>query len=113
MLKKWRAWRGHSAGYLSRNMSVLSAARRYCGIKDAPNILYDRRAIAKHLRIPLPTAGKWFPRNDNDLASFIDNLGSDPAFRWTLIALNTARRPEAGLGLGSDQIDRKNRVVDR
>ena len=112
MLKKWRASHGHSAGYLSRNMSVLSAAVRHCGIKDAPEIIYDRKTIAKLLRIPPPTAGKWFPRDDDDLARFIDGLGSELAFRWTLIALNTACRPEAGLDLGPDQVDRKNGLVD-
>ncbi len=112
ILKVWRARHGHAAGYLARNMNMLSAAVRYCGAQPTPRIIHDPRTIAKLLRIPPPVAGKWFPRDDDDLARFIDNLGSEMAFRWTVIALNTACRPEAGLDLGPSQIDHKLGLID-
>ncbi len=112
ILKVWRARHGHAAGYLARNMSMLSAAIRYCCAQPFPKIIHDPRTIAKLLRIPPPVAGKWFPREDDDLARFIDNLGSEPAFRWIMIALNTACRPEAGLDLGPKQIDLERGLID-
>ncbi len=112
IMRKWHDTHGHSAGYLSRNMSMLSAAIRYCGTRHAPKIIQHPRTIAKLLRIAPPTAGKWFPRDDDDLARFIDNLKSELAFRWTIIALNTACRPEAAIDLGPEQIDLKNGLVD-
>jgi integrase len=112
IMRKWLETHGHSAGYLSRNMSMLSAAVRYCGTRHAPKIIHDPRTIAKLLRIAPPTAGKWFPREDDDLARFINSLKSELVFRWTMIALNTACRPEAAIDLGPDQIDLTYGLVD-
>lgn len=110
ILRVWRETNGHSVGYMSRNMSVLAAAIEHCGIKDPPKIRYNKNWIAEKLRAPAPVAGKWIPKDD-ELARFIDGLKSDTAFYWTIIAINTACRPEAALDLGPDQIDLESRLV--
>lgn len=110
ILKSWRDSYGHSAGYMSRNMSVLAAAIEHCGIETRPKIHYNKNWIADKLHIPAPVAGRWIPKDD-ELVRFIDALVSDRAFYWTIIALNTACRPEAALDLGPDQIDVDARLV--
>ena len=110
ILKVWRNRFGHSVGYMSRNMTVLSAAIEHSRIKDAPKVYYNKNWIAEKMRMPAPVAGKWIPKDDQ-LAQFIDELSSEKAFHWLMIALNTACRPEAALDLGPSQIDLDARLV--
>jgi len=111
ILMEWRRRHGHSASYMSRNMSVLNAALQHCRTDRPPRILYSPRLIARLLRLPPPKAGRWFP-GDDDLARFIDGLGSEWALRWTIIALNTACRPQAGIDLTPAQIDFRHRLIN-
>jgi len=112
ILKPWLARHGHAAKYLSRNMSMLTAAMRHCRIPNPPKIIYDPNTLAKMLRIVPPKMGRWFPRSDDDLARFLDNLTSDAAFRIAMIMLNTGCRPEVAIDLGLDQADFDNMLID-
>lgn len=94
----------HSVAYIARNMGVLNAALKYAKLPDAPEVLYNQNKIAEQLELPDPVPRNWIPTMD-ELATFIDNLASENAFRWTLIALNTACRPAAGLELSPFQRD--------
>lgn len=102
---------GHSVKTISRNMSVLSAALAFGRIEAGHRILYNPLWIAEFLGVPDPAPRNWIP-TDEELARFLDCLSSEAAFRWTVIALNTACRPEAGLDLAPAQRDRQFGLLD-
>lgn len=108
----WREQHGHSANYMARNMTVLKSAIDYCGIINPPQIIQTEAGIAKRMKIRKTTKGKWFPKSEDDLARFIDKLGSDAAFKWTIIALCTSCRPDAGVDLGPAQVNTADRLLD-
>lgn len=113
--KLWTYWRktyGHSANYMARHMSVLKAAIDHCGVKNPPHIIQTEARIARSLKIKKTNKEKWFPKSDDDLARFVDAQTSDYAFRWIIVALTTACRPEAGIDLGPSQFDYENMILD-
>lgn len=110
LMRSWRQKHHHAATTISRNLTVLSAAIGHARIKDAPKIFYGANYISRRLNIP-GGQRRWFPTDDDAFARFIDALGSDAAFHWTIIAMNTLCRPEAALDLGPAQIDLANGLV--
>lgn len=111
LMKRWREDFGHSAATISRTLSVLKSAITHCGIEGAPQIQHPERQVCKLLRIKPNNKEKWIP-SDDELARFLDALGSELAFRWIMICLNTACRPEAGIDLGPASINTENRTID-
>src|SRR5579883_466925 len=111
---KWSSEQGHGPSYISRNLSVLSAAVRH-GLKEqAPKVVTSYRSIAELLGVPEPEPRGCIP-TDEDLARFLDSLADDKAehvFQYCLIALNTLARPEAVLNLTSVQVDHRFGLIE-
>lgn len=111
---EWSKNLGHSPAYTSRNASVLSAALRH-GMKGAvPPVSTCGKTIAVHQGVSEPQPREWIP-SDDELARFLDSLQterSEHVFRYVLLALNTAARPEAILDLDPSQIHFDRGLID-
>jgi len=90
----WGIARGHSLGYISRNLSVLAAACAHA--KLSIDIVYDEATILAtwpELK-PKPRRTVFIP-SDEELARFLSADMPDNLFRWAVMACLTAGRPEA------------------
>ena len=129
---KWSIARfAHSAGTISRNLSVASAAfyfgRKQQIIRDgfgneievtlldsAPHVVTQAREVARLTDIPDSTPRDWLPSFE-EFGVFIDRIDvrQENLFRFVMMALNTWSRPEAIIDLRTDrQIDWAFGVVD-
>ncbi|MEN2980906.1 tyrosine-type recombinase/integrase [Tistrella bauzanensis] len=112
------ARRGHAPGYISRTMSVLSAAighaRRDGVIMAAPLITLSRDRIAAIIGAPDEHTHRRL--DIADLAAMVSALGdtrrSAHLHRYVILALNTLGRPDAVCDLTRAQIDHEMRVID-
>lgn len=120
---------GHSAGTIARSLTVASAAMHFAAreqtIDDpdggkrtvrlmtvAPEVRHDAEWVAGVARIPVPQKRQWVPTIEQ-VARFIDCIGSELAFRYIVINLNTWGRASAIMELDfKRQIDRANGLVD-
>ena len=119
---------GHSAKYISRNLSVIAAAMHFAAeeqavdddiegrrivrlMSQAPRIRYDPNWIAKVARIAAPQKRDWVPELE-EMASFIDCIRSENCFRFVVIALNTWARAEAILELDLKRQVRRTGLLD-
>ena len=106
---EWSRDRGHSVAYISRNLSVLSAALRD-GLGDkAPRVMTWAATIANKIGESEPEPNEWIP-TDKQLAQFLDTFQSgqgEHVFRYCILALNTLARPSALLELVHSQVDRE------
>ena len=110
----WSKKQGHSPAYTSRIASVLSAGLRHGMKGTAPRVVTCGRTIASYQGVQEPQPREWIP-TDDDLARFLDGLLTEPSehvFRYVLLALNTAARPEAILNLHPTQIDFERGLLD-
>lgn len=106
---------GHSAKYISRNLSVIAAAMHFAAkeqaIEDelqeertvqlmnrAPDIRYDPEWIAQTAKIPAPRRRDWVPSIE-EMARFIDCIRSERFFRFVIMTLNTWARAETVMEL--------------
>jgi integrase len=121
----------HSAGTISRNLSVASAAfhfgRKQQIVRDgfgnesevllldgAPDVVTQAREVARLTSIPDSVPRDWLP-SFSEFGSFIDSIDvrQENLFRFVMIALNTWARPEAIVDLRTDrQVDWVFGVVD-
>lgn len=126
---RWAGSQGHSAAYISRNLSVAAAAMHFAAqeqsvddgdggrrivrlMSTAPKVRYDPEWIASVARIDAPQKRSWVP-TIQEMARFVDCIRSEHAFRFIIIALNTWARPEAIMELDfRRQIDTDAGLVD-
>jgi integrase len=120
---KWSAAEfGHSPAYVSRVLSVASAACRYAAktklVKNAageireakllryvPEINYDAKWLAEVMRVAEPKPRDYIPSFE-ELASLLDMKSSELLRRYDIIALNTWARPQAIMDLSvKKQVD--------
>lgn len=120
---------GHSPSYISRNLSVISAACQFAAktivrqtssgdftevklLRFAPEICYDVKWLAEMTQRAEPKPREYVPSFE-ELASLLDMDGSEILRRYDLIALNTWARPEAVVDLSvRAQIDFEHGLVD-
>jgi integrase len=122
---------GHSAGTISRHLSVASAAfhfgRKQQIVRDgfgnesevllldaAPDVVTQAREVARLTSIPDSVPRDWLP-SFSEFGAFIDGIDirQENLFRFVMIALNTWARPEAIIDFRTDrQIDWAFGVVD-
>ena len=120
---------GHSSKYISRVLSVISAALRYAAdeqpvddpddgrrivrlMSHAPKVRYDPGWIAETAKIAAPQRRSWVPTID-ELARFLDQVRAEHAFRYCILALNTWGRAEAIMELDlRRQLDRDSGLLD-
>ena len=121
----------HSAGTISRNLSVVNAAFRF-GCKpqivrdgfgneievtlldSAPPVVTQPKEVARLTALPESTPRDWLPSFEQ-FGAFIDKIDvrQENLFRFVIMALNTWARPEAIIDLRkAAQIDWPFGVVD-
>jgi integrase len=111
---EWSRDQDHSAAYIARNLSVLSASMRHALGADAPKLWTWAPTVAEKLGMPDPGIREWIPTNEQ-LAAFLDALDSAQAehvFRYCILALNTLARPAAVLELTAAQVDHALELID-
>ncbi len=117
---KWCAVEfGHSPAYVSRILSVVSAACHYAAktkliknangemreaklLRYAPEIDYDAKWLAEVMQVAEPKPRDYIPSFE-ELASLFDMKSSELLRRYDIIALNTWARPEAIMELSVRQ----------
>ena len=75
---EWSRDQDHSAAYIARNLSVLSAAMRHALGADVPKLWTWAPTVAEKLGMPDPGIREWIPTNEQ-LAAFLDALDSAQA----------------------------------
>lgn len=105
--------KGHSVAYISRILSVLSAALNRAmdegHLSSAPRILAGKSTVAEILDKPAPQPREWIPTMAQ-LGAIYDNVPRDHQRRAIILMLTTMARPEAVLELQRGQ--RNGRVID-
>lgn len=106
--------KGHSVAYVGRNLSVLGAA--LSGASGAPGVTMAYGEIvqileAEGLSANMPAPRDWVP-SDHELARFIDAIELEHVFRFVMLVLNTAARPEAACELTPAQYDERLRILN-
>lgn len=106
---------GHSVKYMSRNLSVVSAAFQHAAsdvltkgpdgelrevrlLSAAPEVYYEPKWISKVTDLPEGGPREYVPTYE-DLASLLDYPAGEMVQRYDILALNTWARPEAILDL--------------
>ena len=129
---RWCAQRyQHTAGTIGRNLSVASAALRYCCkqqlvrdgfgnelevllLDSAPAVCTQPKEVARLTELPESSPREWIPSFE-ELGRFIDaiDVRQENLFRYVVLALNTWGRPEAIIQFRADQqVDWAFGVVD-
>jgi integrase len=129
---RWSVARfAHSAGTISRNLSVVSAALHFSRkqqivrdgfgnetevtlLDNAPDVVTQAREVARLTSISDSVPRDWLP-SFGEFGAFIDKIDirQENLFRFVMMALNTWSRPEAIIDLRTDrQVDWAFGVVD-
>ena len=106
----WSLAKGHSLGYLSRNLSVLAAAFSHSGLPHT--IICNPRALREKWAFNPKPARKRFVPSDDELARFLAYDLPDRLWRWTLIQLATGGRPQTAIDLKPQMRMRENATLD-
>lgn len=109
---EWSVEQGHSLGYISRNLSVLSAAFGYGNI-DSPKIYFGKDEIKQRWTLQTKAKAKRYIPTDDELAKLLsrDDLPA-ACFRWLVIACLTAARPEAAMEVTPRQRAKEFALLD-
>ena len=105
--EEFRAWcrgKGHSESYIGRTLSVVNAALRRAEKKE------ELKAIPKIYAQAPSGFREWIPTYEQ-LGAFIDRCNAEHLFRYVILALNTAARPEAIIDLTRFQVDWARRLI--
>lgn len=89
--------KGHSLGYVARNMTVLSAAFRHAGLTI--KVFISEGHMRDVWKIKAKAPRKVFVPTDQQLAKILRAPMPEDLSRWLLISMATACRPEAGIDL--------------
>lgn len=89
--------KGHSLGYVARNMTVLSAALRHAGLTI--RVVISEGHMRDVWKIKAKAPRKVFVPSDQQLAKILRAPMPEDLSRWLLISMATACRPEAGIDL--------------
>lgn len=92
---EWSVAKGHSLGYVSRNLSVLAAALSHSKIKLA--VTFKEPAIREKWAVKAKPRARRHTPSDHELARILTHAGEGNFFRWLVISLGTAARPEAAM----------------
>jgi len=108
---EWSIKQGHSLSYISRNLSVLSAAIKRTEIPI--KIRFGKREIAERWTLLVKPPRKAFIPTDADVARLLMLPDLPQAFfRWAVMASLTGGRPEAVLELTPAQRTREAALID-
>ena len=105
--------KGHSPRYVSRTMSVLSAAighaRAEDVLKHAPRIILAIKDIEPEIGAAAPESFRRLSLEE--LGAFLDAIRADHVWRYTLLALTTLARPDALTELLKAQVDLETGII--
>lgn len=122
----------HSANYIARVLSVVSAAfrfgKRVVVIRDgfgreqeiqlldmAPDVVTQAKRVAELMDMPPPTPREWLPTFE-EFGMLIDKIGirQENLFRFIIMSLNTWARPETIIDLRDipEMVNRRFGVLD-
>jgi len=104
------AARGHSLGYIARNMTVLSAALRKAGL--AVKVFISEAHMRDVWKIKAKAPRKVFIPSDQQLARIMREAMPEDLSRWLMISMATACRPEAAVDLAPVQRIRDAQAVN-
>lgn len=90
---EWSVERGHSLGYISRNLSVLASAITHAKL-NVKVTYHEAEMLAAWPLAPKPRRTAFVP-SDAELAAFFSSAMPDNLFRWAVMACLTGGRPEA------------------
>lgn len=89
--------RGHSLGYIARNMTVLSAALRHARL--SVKIIFSQSHMRDVWKVAAKAPRKVFVPTDQQLAKILRQPMPEDLSRWLLISMATVCRPEAAIDL--------------
>lgn len=107
---EWSIGKGHSLGYISRNLSVLSAALSHAKI-DRP-VIFKQTTMQEKWALYGKAPAKRFTPTDDELAKVLNEDLPENFWRWIVISLLTGARPEAALDLSPGQRNREASTID-
>lgn len=112
--KKFAQWCvdmfGHSLGYISRNLSVLSAALNHAGL--AVTVIMSEAHMRDVWKVQAKPPRKVFVPTDQDMARILRQKMPADLERWLFISMTTACRPEAAIDLRPEQRIREAKALD-
>jgi len=108
---EWSINQGHSLSYVSRNLTVLAAALSHAKIDV--DVIYNENTMRAKWGLASSAKRMVFIPTDDELARFLSaDSFPDNMFRWCVISLLTACRPEAAIDLAPAQRQRDAGLID-
>lgn len=108
----WSVGKDHALSYISRNLSVLSAALHHAKLNE-PKILFGKTEMQKEWSLQTKARRKVFIPTDDELALFLDaECLPDSLLRWAIVSMFTGGRPEAVLDITPEQRNHAAGLVD-
>ena len=107
---EWSLAKGHSLGYISRNLSVLAAALAFSKIER--EVIVKPASMMKKWVLDAKAPAKRFTPSDDELAKVLAEPIVERFWRWTVISLLTGARPEAAVDLTPAQRRRDSGLLD-
>jgi hypothetical protein len=106
----WSLAKGHSLGYVARNLGVLAAA--LARAKISIDIIYNETEMLAKWPLKPKAKRRAFIPTDDDLARLLAADIPENLRRWVMNAMATVGRPEAVLGLSPVSRQRDANLVD-
>lgn len=97
----WSIVKGHSLAYISRNLSVLSAALRHSKLDH--EIIFGMGKMVERWGLQTKAPRRAFVPTDDELATLLSLDLAEDFRRWLIVSLLTGARPEAVLELSAAQ----------
>ena len=107
---EWSIKRSHSTSYIARNLGVLAAALAHAKLNI--EVTYGENAIcSKWVPDAKPNRRRFVP-SDEELARFLDYDLPENLWRWVLVQLTTAGRPQTAIDLSPEMRNSQTGVID-
>lgn len=97
--------------YVARIMTTLSSALTHSKIRD-PEICYTESAMRKAWKFASSPVRRAHIPTDEECVRLLNSKMPEMLLRWLIIQTMTAARPQAGVDLAPDQINRETGIVD-
>jgi len=107
---EWCIGKGFRLSYAARNVGVLASAIRHASISAPPvttseNVMRDRWKLTD-----APPERRFIP-SDKELGRLLSAKMPEKLFRWLIIQMATAGRPQTAIDLAPAMRDRESRLV--
>lgn len=102
---------GLKLAYVARIMTTLSASFSHSSIRD-PEIRYTEAAMRKAWKLASSPRRHAYIPTDSECVRLLKAKMPDMLLRWLIIQTMTAGRPQTGVDLAPDQVNRENGIID-